>query len=108
MWIRFCSVFGLPPDVVDATLGDIGIEEVERIATGVSHIRNPLLLLVITSYFPLRSQTVLHSELKVVSRSVISREVNRARTNSSPGMAGMPSPINSDEELDSGHSHLVI
>jgi hypothetical protein len=30
------AVFGLPPDVVGATLGDIGIKEVVDIATGVS------------------------------------------------------------------------
>ena len=29
------TVFGLPPDVVQATLGDIGLEEVTNITTGV-------------------------------------------------------------------------
>ena len=29
------AVFGLPPDVVQATLGDIGLEEVTNITTGV-------------------------------------------------------------------------
>ena len=36
---RSVSVFGLPPDVVAATLGDIGVEEVISLATGVSPIR---------------------------------------------------------------------
>ena len=31
-------VFGLPPDVVAATLGDIGIEDVVSLATGVSPV----------------------------------------------------------------------
>ena len=32
----FLLVFGLPPDVVQATLGDIGIQEVVDLASGVS------------------------------------------------------------------------
>jgi len=33
------AVFGLPPDVVQATLGDIGLEEVTNITTGVRILR---------------------------------------------------------------------
>ena len=32
------SVFGLPPDVVAATLGDVGVQEVVELASGVSDI----------------------------------------------------------------------
>jgi hypothetical protein len=35
---RLVSVFGLPPDVVAATLGDIGVEEVVSLTTGVSPV----------------------------------------------------------------------
>ena len=46
-------VFGLPPDVVAATLGDVGLKEVVDIASGVSPTCSILgrLLYVITSYF---------------------------------------------------------
>jgi hypothetical protein len=37
MLIRFsCQVFGLPSDVVGATLGDVGVQEVVGLTTGVS------------------------------------------------------------------------
>lgn len=50
----FLLVFGLPPDVVAATLGDVGIEEVVSLATGVSPIRSMsacLLLLLNVLFF---------------------------------------------------------
>ena len=43
---RFGSVFGLPPDVVAATLGDVGVKEVVDIATGVSPIRGAIATLL--------------------------------------------------------------
>ena len=39
---RLVSVFGLPPDVVAATLGDVGVKEVVDIASGVSPIRGAI------------------------------------------------------------------
>lgn len=45
----FLLVFGLPPDVVAATLGDIGIEEVVDIAVGVSPNRSFLASLLDTN-----------------------------------------------------------
>ena len=45
---NFPPVFGLPPDIVQATLGDIGLEEVTNLTTTVrflwtQHLRNPLI-----------------------------------------------------------------
>ena len=39
----FRSVFGLSPDVVAATLGDVGVQEVVGLSTGVSLIFDVLL-----------------------------------------------------------------
>lgn len=48
----FLTVFGLPPDVVAATLGDVGVQEVVGLSTGVSPIPDMLLSLpVITVAF---------------------------------------------------------
>ena len=41
MWdsvLFFYQVFGLSPDIVAATLGDVGVQEVVGLATGVSPI----------------------------------------------------------------------
>lgn len=60
MLTRFSKVFGLPTDVVWAILGDIGVQEVAELATGVSPTPasySSSWLPVITSYFSLRSLT---------------------------------------------------
>ena len=69
----FPLVFGLPPDVVAATLGDVGIQEVVDIASGVSprsFITFPLYS--IPSFFS-RSRTIWPSVLTDASRSATSR-----------------------------------
>ena len=41
----FFKVFGLPTDVVGATLGDVGVQEVVELATGVSpHLQRTRIL----------------------------------------------------------------
>ena len=59
------SVFGLPSDVVAATLGDVGVEEVVDITTGVSATRGIFTSLIhaITFYFPSSSRTAWRSVL---------------------------------------------
>jgi len=78
----FPLVFGLPPDVVAATLGDVGVKEVVELATGVSPTCSilPSLSRIITSRFA-RSRTTWPSVLIGVSRSAISRGANRAQPN---------------------------
>jgi hypothetical protein len=95
---RFCSVFGLPPDVVDATLGDVGVKEVVDIATGVSPFRGSIAssLHAITSHFSFRSRTTLPSVSTGVSRSATSRGAHKPRTSCSPGWMETLSP-NTDE-----------
>ena len=82
----FLLVFGLPPDVVAATLGDVGIEEVVSLSTGVSPVCGTLASLfhVITSYLSFRSRTTWLSVSTGVSRSATSRGVIRPRPSNSP------------------------
>jgi len=70
----FPLVFGLPSDVVAATLGDFGIQEVVDIASGVSPTRAFLAspLYSILSYFS-RSRTAWPSVLTGASRNATSR-----------------------------------
>ena len=70
-------VFGLPPDVVAATLGDVGIKEVVDLAMGVSRSTLVSSLHVITLHFSFRSLTTWPSVLIGASRSATSRGVNR-------------------------------
>ena len=64
-------VFGLPPDVDAATLGDIGIEDVVKVATGVSATFNASVPLfhVVTLCFLFRFRTTWPSVSTGVSRS---------------------------------------
>ena len=82
----FSLVFGLPPDVVAATLGDVGVQEVVSLATGVSptHSMLPSLSHGIPFRFP-RSRTTWPSASTGVSRSVTSRGANKPRPSSNPG-----------------------
>jgi len=95
------SVFGLPPDVVAATLGDVGIEEVVDLASNVSPTRSILasFLHILTSYFSLRSRTTWPSVSTGASKSATSRGANRPRTSYSPGSKETPSPNKKDEVL---------
>jgi len=85
-------VFGLPPDVVAATLGDVGIKEVVGLATGVSRSILISSFHPITLYFFFSSLITWPSVLTGVSRSATSREVNRPRPSSNPGLTETLSP----------------
>jgi hypothetical protein len=95
---RLVSVFGLPPDVVAATLGDIGVKEVVDIASGVSPIPDAIVssLHVVTAHL-FRSRTTLPSVSTGASRSATSRGVHRPRTSCNPGWMETLSP--STEEM---------
>ena len=96
----FQLVFGLPPDVVAATLGDVGIEEVVSLATGVSPTHSILASLpdTITSYFS-RSRTALQSVSTVASRNATSRGAIRPRPSSNPESLETLSPKAKDQTL---------
>ena len=91
-------VFGLPPDVVAATLGDVGVEEVVSLATGVSPTRSILAssLHVITLRFSFRSRITWLLVLTGASRSAISRGVTRPRSSNNPGSMEMLFPSKRD------------
>jgi hypothetical protein len=83
--VRSLLVFGLPPDVVAATLGDVGIEEVVDLAKGVS----PLAAILASFFtynvaFP-RSRTTWPLVSTGVSSSAASRGANRPRPSNNPG-----------------------
>ena len=91
-------VFGLPPDVVAATLGDVGIQEVVTLATGVSRSILVSSLRVITFYFSSRSLTTWPLVLTGVSRSATSRGVNKPRPSNNPGSMETLSRDNIEED----------
>jgi len=91
-------VFGLPPDVVAATLGDVGVKDVVGLATGVSRSTLAFSFQMITLDSSFRSLITWPSVLTGVSRSATSRGVNRPRPSSNPGSRETLSPTTDDTE----------
>jgi hypothetical protein len=73
-------VFGLPPDIISATLGDIGVIQVAELESKVLfYLIRPFSILI--GYF--RYQTTSHKERMIACSDAVSKESNNRRRNAS-------------------------